>query len=241
MIALHTWLAEVSGWLAMAVTPALTPLLRAASPPPVTRDGAAAAARDELSKRAYHRNDPSLVQRALQWLLKKAAKALDAAANHAPGHGLGLLLLVVLLLLLVAVVGTRIGKLRRTPHASGPLFGDEVLDASDHRQRAEQFAAAQQWAQAVREWLRAITRELEQRGVLDPRPGRTADELRDEVSAQLPGVADDLRRATSTFDAVWYGGRPAGPDDAQLLRSLDRRLAGSHRDLTGSAHRVPPP
>lgn len=215
-------------------------LVRAASPPPVTRDGAAAAARDELSKRAYHRDDPSLVQRALQWLVEKLSKALDAAAGHAPGHGLGLFLIIVLALLVIGVIAFRIGPLRRSPRADESIFGDEVLTAADHRRRAEQFAAEQSWAQAIREWLRAIARELEQRGVVDPRPGRTAAELATEAGAQLPAVADDLHRATAVFDTVWYGGRTAGPDDAQLLRSLDARLAGSHRQLSVAVHQVPP-
>ena len=42
----------------------------AAPPDPVTRAAAQAAARAELSKRAYHRNDPSLIDRGLAWLLK---------------------------------------------------------------------------------------------------------------------------------------------------------------------------
>ncbi len=88
-----------------------------------------------------------------------------------------------------------------------------------------------QWAEAIRERLRAIARELEQRGVLDPRPGRTAAELSREAGAQLPALAEDLRNAASIFDRVWYGGRTATAADEELLRRLDSRVAGSHRGL----------
>ena len=87
------------------------------------------------------------------------------------------------------------------------------------------------WAEAIRERLRAIARELEHRGVLDPRPGRTADELCGEAGLRLPVLAGDLRAATSIFDEVWYGGRTATADDEAQLRALDERLAGSHRNL----------
>ena len=99
---------------------------------------------------------------------------------------------------------------------------------------AAQFASNGLWAEAIRERLRAIARELEHRGVLDPRRGRTADELSREAAAQLPALADDLHHATSIFDEVWYGKRTASAADEELLRRLDARVAGSHRGLVGS-------
>ncbi len=217
---------SIWGWLA-AVPP---------SPNPVTRGGAQAAARNELAKRAYHRNDPSLVDRGLEWLLKRLQKILDASASHAPGHGVGLFLIVVILGAVVALIVVRVGALRRTAHARDqPIFGIGETTADDHRKAAAQFAADGLWAEAIRERLRAIARELEQRGVLDPRPGRTAAELSREAATQLPALADDLRIATSVFDEVWYGGRTATAADEELLRRLDARVAGSHRGLVGSA------
>jgi hypothetical protein len=210
--------------------------IAAGSPPdPVTRGGAAAAAKSEVSKRAYHRNDPSLVDRAVVWILKRFLKVLDASARHAPGHSVGLLLLVAVAVAVVVLILVRVGTVRRSPRVDDAIFGVEEVSADDHRRRAEQFAAQEQWAEAIRERLRAIARELEQRGVLDPRPGRTAAELSREAGAQLPGLAADLRAATATFDAVWYGGRTARAADEAQLRALDRRVAGSHRDLATSA------
>ena len=61
----------------------------------------------------------------------------------------------------------------------------------------------------MRERLRAVVRELESRGVLEPRPSRTADEVARDGSAAVPDLAEPLRRATTTFDEIWYGGRTA--------------------------------
>jgi hypothetical protein len=206
------------------------------SPNPLTRGGAQAAARAELSKRAYHRNDPSVVDRGLEWLLKRLEKVLDASTRHAPGHGIGLFLIIVIAAAVVTLIVVRVGTLRRTARATDqPIFGTGETTADDHRKAAIQFAADGMWAEAIRERLRAIARELEQRGVLDPRPGRTAAELSREAGVQLPALADDLRSATSVFDEVWYGGRTATAADEELLRRLDARVAGSHRGLVGSA------
>jgi hypothetical protein len=204
------------------------------TPPPITRDGARSAAQLELSKAAYHRGDPSIASRVIRWVVRKFADALEAAARHSPGKGIGLLVIVVLVALAIVLITVRVGRVRRSARAPQPILGADVATASDHRSRAETFARESRWAEAVREWLRATTRELEQRGVIDPRPGRTAAELCTETSQELPGIADDVRRATSVFDAIWYGGRAATPDDEELLRRLDARVAGSHRALASS-------
>jgi len=220
-----------------SVGPSMWGWLAATGPPdPVTRDGAQAAARAELAKRAYHKNDPSLVDRGIEWLLKKLLKLIDASTRHAPGHAVGLLLIVVVVAAVVVLIFVRVGVLRRTANAADQaIFGIGETTADDHRRAAAQFAADGLWAEAIRERLRAIARELEHRGVLDPRPGRTADELSRETAQQLPALADDLRIATSTFDEVWYGGRAATASDEELLRRLDARVAGSHRGLVSSA------
>jgi hypothetical protein len=223
-----------------ALSTVLSSIARAAggpngSPAPITRDGARQAAKDELAKRGYHTDDPSAIQRAADWLIDKLTHLLDAAARHSPGNGMGLLVIVVVAAAVVAFVAVRVGRVRRTAKLGQPLLDTRVESSADHRHRAETFAAQREWAQAVREWLRAVARELEERGVLDPRPGRTAAELCAETARELPGLSAELRRAASTFDAIWYGGRTAKPDDEQLLRALDRRVAGSHRGLARTA------
>jgi hypothetical protein len=198
---------------------------------PVTRDGAQTAARDEVAKRAYHRHDPSLATRALRWLWNKLGNLLEAGTRHSPGHAVGALLVVAILAAVIVLILVRVGALRRTPRADEAIFGTAETTADEHRKLASQFAASAQWAEALREHLRAIARELEQRGVLDPRPGRTAAELCREASRDLPALARDLSTATSTFESVWYGGRTATADDERLLRDLDNAIAGSHRSL----------
>jgi hypothetical protein len=210
------------------------------TPDPVTRDGAAAAARAELSKNAYHQHEPSLVERGVLWLLKQLGHALDDVSSHAPGHGVGVLVLVAFVALVVVATFTRIGRPRRAFGIDHALFGVEELTAADHRRRAEGHAGQREWAEAIRERLRAISRELEERGVLDPRPGRTADELCAEASLRLPGVADEFARAAAVFDAVWYGGRPADPDDEARLHALDDRIAGPHRALRAQPSALSP-
>ena len=83
----------------------------------------------------------------------------------------------------------------------------------------------------MRERLRAVVRSLEERAVLDERPGRTADEAAAEAGRALPGCAAGLRSAAVLFDEVWYGGRPAGPESYAALRDLDAQVQAARPDL----------
>jgi hypothetical protein len=102
-----------------------------------------------------------------------------------------------------------------------------TLSAEEHRALAEEAAAAARWDDAVRERLRAIVRELEARGVLEPRPGRTAGEVARDGSAAVPAIAEPLRRATGTFDEIWYGGRPADASSYAVLVAADQAVTGA--------------
>ena len=194
---------------------------------PVDREAAREAAERELRRREYVDAQPSPITRALGRILQELGELLDRAALIAPGGRLGLLALALLLVLLVGVVLSRIGPLARTSPERALFAGAGVQTAAEHREQAEAAAAQGQWAQAVRERLRAVVRELEARGALDPRPGRTAGEVARDGGAALPEVADDLVRAARLFDEVWYGGRPADAASYASIVAVDARVSDS--------------
>lgn len=193
----------------------------------LSRDTAREAAREELRRREYADAQPSLVLRVVGRVLREFGELLDRAAGAAPGGLLGVLALLALLVVFVAVVLSRVGPLARRS-ATTPLFsGSAALSAAEHRELAERAAAEQRWADAVRERLRAVVRDLEARGALDPRPGRTAGEVARDGGAAVPAIAADLKRAAELFDEVWYGGRTADSDSYAALVAVDDAVAGS--------------
>lgn len=208
----------------------MTALLRKAGEVPVdlSRDEAREAARRELADPAYSQDDPGLLERLLIWVEQGLRELLAQAAAATPGGWQGLLVLAILIVVIAAVVRYRLGPLaRRAARSRDDLFGTAELTADDHRRAADRAAARQDWADAVRERLRAIIRDLEERDLLDPRPGRTADEAARDAGGVLPELRQDLLRAASVFDEVWYGGRPATPAMHETLRDLDSRVARS--------------
>jgi hypothetical protein len=66
-----------------------------------------------------------------------------------------------------------------------------------------------------------VVRSLGERPLLEPRPGRTADEAAREAGARLPDLAAGLVAGARLFDAVRYGGHACGSTDHERLRTLD--------------------
>jgi hypothetical protein len=189
--------------------------MRLAGPGPVPGPGAQHAVVEQLRKAEYHRGDKSFVTRAWDWALDR----LDALfSGSAGGNTLLVLLVIVAAVVILAVV--RAGLPRRTARR-GDAPGDPLAPEPDvdHRRRALAFTSNGQRAEALREWLRAAVSTIEERGVLLPRPGRTGAAVAREAGALLPGAAADLAAATTAFDEVWFGGRPATDADVAAARS----------------------
>ncbi|MEU8437916.1 DUF4129 domain-containing protein [Streptomyces sp. NPDC029216] len=200
--------------------------ITAGDTPPLTtgREAAREAAERELAKPIYHQDEPGLFQRALDRFWEWVGELFDRAAGATPGGGLGLLAIALVVVLALAALWWRLGTPRRTAHSSGTLFDEGPRSAADHRAAADAHAAAGRWNEAVRDRMRALVRSLEERTLLDPRPGRTADEAAAEAARSLPAHADALRAAARTFDDVTYGGRTADPAAYAALRTLDLTL-----------------
>ncbi|MEW2399502.1 DUF4129 domain-containing protein [Streptomyces sp. NPDC046862] len=206
--------------------------------PPLTtpRDPAREAARRELSKRMYHENDPSWFQRALDRFWEWLDTLFNAASAATPGGALGLVVIVLVVLALLGALWWRLGTPHRTPTTSAALFDDRPRSAAEHRATAEAHAAQGHWNQAVQERMRAVVRSLEERALLDVRPGRTADEAASEAGRTLPAHAERLRTASRDFDDVTYGGRSADDGTYRRLAALDDELERTKPVLTNSAH-----
>ncbi|MFJ3496570.1 DUF4129 domain-containing protein [Streptomyces sp. NPDC086091] len=213
-----------------------TPLsVRAADDgPPVTvpRDPAREAAERELAKRLYHDNDPGLLERALNAFWDWVDGLLGAASTATPGGVVGLLAVVLAVAAVAGALWWRLGTPGRGAAPTAALFEDRPRSAADHRTAAEAHAARGHWNQAVQERMRGLVRALEERALLDDRPGRTADEAATEAGRSLPTRAAPLRRAARAFDDVTYGGRTATEETYRDLADLDRALDTTRPALT---------
>lgn len=190
-----------------------------------SREQAQEWARRELSEPGYAQAQPSWAQRLARWVIDRLS-GVDLPDVRAPNASLGAVLLALIVLLIGAVVLSRTGRLRRSRRvgAASAVLDDVRRTSAEHRRLADQAAADGRFEVAVRERFRAAARGLEERVVLDERPGRTAHEVATEAGAALPACAAALVAGARVFDDVCYGGRRATRDQDGLLRDLDAQV-----------------
>lgn len=179
-------------------------------------------AEDELSRSVYDQ-EPTLLERAWQWFVDLLdsifATDIPAPPNLVP------VIVVLGAAALLAVVIYLAGPLRsrrRAGQASHAVFDDPHATSTDLTEAADAAAARGDWSLAVLMRFRAIIRSLDERAIVEDRPGITAHEASTAAAAALPGCAAGLHWAGRLFDDVRYGDvRPGRDEDAQL-----RELAG---------------
>lgn len=217
----------------------LTALLGAASEPPLTPDADEARRwlESELAKPEYH-GGPSLLERAIDWVNGLFS---DVPSLGIPGIWAALAIVGVLAaLVVVAFVVT--GPVRRRAQSATigtVLDADDTRTAAELRKAADAAAAQGDWGLAVIERFRALARSLEERAILDERPGRTADEFAVDATPRFEALGADLVAAATLFDGVCYGSREARAGDDAVLRAVDQRLTAT-RPLAARQPQVVP-
>jgi hypothetical protein len=181
--------------------------------PLIGRHGGQRLARRELAEMTFW-------QRIVNWLLHLPTNA----GRVIPGGWFGLIALAILAVLVVTLVfyWVRPARTRRAPAES--VLGGQSMSARDYRRSAQRLADAGDYAGAIVDGVRAIAAELEERGTLPPRPGRTAGELASEAGSELPEVAAGLRAVTQLFDDIRYGDKAGSLAGYQLVSRIDKDL-----------------
>jgi len=188
----------------------------------IDRDAAHQAAQDELNKPIYSKD--SAGQQFTDWIDEMLYRLLQKTASI-PGGWFTAMVLLILLVIAFAVavhIGRRTMRSRRG--GDQQLFGAGQLTAAQHRATAERYAVEGNWAAAIRHRLRAVARQLEESGTLNPAPGRTANELARDAGAALPHLAGELSQAATAFNDVTYGEQPGTQDSYRMIVDLDDHL-----------------
>jgi hypothetical protein len=188
-------------------------------PVDVDPDSAREAAVRELADPAYQAAEPSLLEQVLDHVGRFLGNALSTTG------GAGLVILLLVGVAVFAVVRLRVGGLTRSRRSASQVFATgRTRPAEDHRRAAELAKARGALSEAVRERFRAIVRELEGRGVLTERSGRTVDEIARTAGQRMPARAGELNAAATLFDDVVYGGRTPTEAEYHTLATLDAHV-----------------
>jgi hypothetical protein len=181
--------------------------------------------RRELLDPEYHRDD--VVGRLLAWLQRVLGNLLDAASGAPPLSTFAAMAVGLMLVLSLIWLVTRARASPRSLSTPGAVLPDESISASEWRERAERAHAEERYSEALVEAFRALAAGQVEQGGLSESPGATAHEVAEALRAAYPHQAAGMSEAARLFDLVLYGDRAATREQAELLLSLDAKLAGA--------------
>jgi len=181
-------------------------------------------ARGILGGPPYRAGEEGVLRRTLTEVLDLLGQVLSrtlGAVGSSPAVAWTLALVGLAVLAVVVWRATRGATLgRRGPRAV--LDGVSSRSAADWLAEADRHLGAGDLDGALRARYIAAVATLEERALLDARPGRTIGELDAELSARLPELAVVLEPAGRRVEEVVFGGRPASHHD---LEAVDAALA----------------
>ncbi|MDA4895328.1 DUF4129 domain-containing protein [Microbacterium resistens] len=190
-------------------------------------------AEQELSRPEYAEARPTLFD---QWA-RAVAEFLADLFTPQGGANLGPVALTLVCIVVVAalvIVLILWGRPRRSfaRRAATDLLGSrDARSAAELRADAERSARAGDWDEAVVLGYRALARSLQERDLIAPAPGATAQTIAREATVAFPEEAEALRRAAESFDDVRYLRHPGTSERYRDLADTDARLLAARPEL----------
>jgi len=177
-----------------------------------------------------YQQDPSLLTRAwaalLQWLWKRLSSvAAYGGRNPWIARVLEGLAIAAPCVLLAWWVLTELRKQPGLPQSSEPVAPQAPSAREWQRwlQEAERFALASQWREAIHHVYWAAISRLEAHGLWPADRARTP---REYLALLREGnvLKSELRSLTRSFEAIWYGHRPAAEEQYREARARMEKL-----------------
>jgi uncharacterized protein DUF4129 len=206
---------------ALLAAPPAAPVLAQGGP---DASEARAHAREILEERRFRGSGvPRPFAGILRWLgdrLQPVSDLIDDISGWTPG-GRPVVFLVLSALVLLAALGLARGSIRRRASAAARAARARAPTREDPEaleRDAERAAANGEWETAVRLRFRAGLLRLDARELIEYRPSLTTGEV--AVAVDSP----TFERVGADFDAIAYGGRPAGEQDEAASREGWQRV-----------------
>jgi Domain of unknown function (DUF4129) len=205
------------------------PLLRALPAADAPLDPSAEEARSWLQRELLHPeyHQQNLVEELVTWLQRQVSSGLAIAAQATLLSTLAAMLIFLLLIGGLVWLLSRIQTNRRARLSVGPVLDEDVITAAELRARAEAALAGGRTEEALVDGFRALAVRQVERGRLEDSPGATAHEVAVSLAGEYPQHGERVGDNARLFDLVLYGDRPATPEQATGVLTLDDDLAAT--------------
>ncbi len=209
----------------------------------ISDDEVVARAREILSRPEY-RHEPSLLERFINWLLRRLSlpePSTQVVDPPGPASALVQLLVWIVLVVIVIALVVLIVKLvmARTKRID---VEDTPIDVTiEHRKTtkewsgdAERFEAEGNYKEALRCRFGELVRELIDQRRIDSVPGRTTGELREDIASNFPGAFEPFDHLCFAFELAWFADVAVSSQDYERVKELVERVRNSPVDREAS-------
>ena len=200
-----------------------------ASTPPLTPDEPTGREwlLNELSKPEYEQARPNFIEVWIDQFWKWFNSLFEPQENSifAVNPWLIVVLLVIVGIILALIFWGRPRAVAASRAKAGSVFlDDDTRSARELRDAARAAASSGDWALAITEQFRALSRGLTDRTVIAMRPGTTAQGVAHSAAVAFPDHRRKLAQAADLFDGVRYLDRRGDESGYALIRDLDETL-----------------
>jgi hypothetical protein len=208
-------------------------VLAGGEPGPVDPASARDAARDILSGAEYAEPEPTLVERAIDWMGERLGSFFGTLTGGGPGSAIGWIVLVALVAgaAWFLVRAARVPRIDSTATGAGVRYGTETRwDADVWLTESDRLASVGDHRGALRCRHQAMLARMVDARLVDEVPGRTAAEYRRVLGERLPQLRPALEDLTERFERTWYGGDRVGAPDLDAFSEACRTVEAGARD-----------
>lgn len=189
---------------------------------------------DIVARPEFAEEQPTLVQRALDWFFRELGRLFDGALGGGGGYLIGYAILAAALALAAYLVWKHLPRRRLASSEVEPaLEVDTTIRRSRHEwlAEAEEAERLERWDRAVHARYHALTTGLADERELPARPSTTSGEHRAAFAARAASAerATVFDRAVERYEEVWFGGAVAEQPDSERLARADRELLAGER------------
>lgn len=182
-------------------------------------------AEEELAKAAYNPTD-TIFTRIGRWignLFQELLSGQFGASNPILAVVIAIALLAVVAL--VIVFASRVRRVRNVTASRSHSLFDDARTSEELSRDARSALQRGEYSAAFLDSYRAIIRSLDERVLIEDRPGLTAREAAALASIPFPRFEHTWNWASATFDAVCYGTATPTGDEARHLLEFGSTVA----------------
>lgn len=181
---------------------------------------------EEFQRPEYVAAEPTLAQKAWNWVSEKFAELFSgvARASAEAGWPAWIVIPVIVLVLVLLFLWIRPGKIGKARTSGDSDLLDFHVTAEQYLQSAQESLARQQFSDAYLAAFRSLLRDADDRAIITISRSTTATLAMRDLAPAFPQYSQQLYAVTEQFNLIIYGGGLATENQVRDFMALVQQV-----------------